>query len=368
MTKPKTAAKSKSKTSATKKSSAKKLAPTKKSPTKKPAPVKKAEVKKRVALTPEIVDEPQKMQEPDFEMGPDELQEAPALPQLSGERSTELVPSSTDPVARYLAEIRRYPLLSKEEEHKLAVQYFDTKDPAIAQKLVTSNLRFVVKVASEYAKFGARLIDLVQEGNVGLMHAVKEYNPYKGARLITYAVWWIRGYIQEYLMRQYSMVRIGTTQTQRKLFYQLQREREQLERMGMQQGIAQLSGKLGIPEKEVEEMSQRVLGRDVSLSQPVGDSDSASLMDFQADDQESSIEDRLGHAEELKLLSDKIAEIRGDLNERELFVLDNRLLSDEPMTLQEIGDKYGITREAARQLEARLMNKIKAQLENSTNS
>jgi len=340
-----------------------------KSPVKKKSPAKKAApTKKTVALTPEIVDEPQKMNEPDFEIGTEDLLEGPALPQVSGQTSTELVPSSTDPVARYLAEIRRYPLLSKEEEHKLAVNYFESKDPALAQKLVTSNLRFVVKVAAEYAKFGARLIDLVQEGNVGLMHAVKEYNPYKGARLITYAVWWIRGYIQEYLMRQYSMVRIGTTQTQRKLFYQLQREREQLERMGFQQGIAQLSGKLGIPEKEVEEMSQRVLGRDVSLSQPVGDSDSASLMDFQADDQENSIEDRLGHAEELKLLNEKIEEIRGDLNERELFVLDNRLLSDEPMTLQEIGDKYGITREAARQLEARLMNKIKAQLENSTNS
>ena len=320
--------------------------------------------KARVALTPEIVDdnEPKRIEEPDFDLDPSDLNEIPEAPLLAGDTSTALTPSSSDPVARYLAEIRKYPLLSKEDEHKLAVQYFDTKDPVLAQKLVTSNLRFVVKIAAEYAKFGARLIDLIQEGNVGLMHAVKEYNPYKGARLITYAVWWIRGYIQEYLMRQYSMVRIGTTQTQRKLFYQLQREREQLERMGMQQGIAQLSGRLGIPEKEVQEMSQRVLGRDVSLSQPVGENENATMMDFQSDVDQGSIEDQLGHAEELKLLTEKIEEIRDDLSERELFVLDHRLLSDEPMTLQEIGDKYGITREAARQMEARLMNKIKNQL------
>lgn len=336
----------------------------KKSPGKKPIASKKSATKSRVALTPEIVDhdEPNRIEEPDFDLDPTDLPEVVEAPLLTGDTSAALTSSTTDPVARYLAEIRKYPLLSREDEHKLAVQYFDTKDPVLAQKLVTSNLRFVVKIAAEYAKFGARLIDLVQEGNVGLMHAVKEYNPYKGARLITYAVWWIRGYIQEYLMRQYSMVRIGTTQTQRKLFYQLQREREQLERMGMQQGIAQLSGRLGIPEKEVQEMSQRVLSRDVSLSQPVGDNDSSSLMDFQSDEQQGSIEDQLGHAEELKLLKDKIEEIRGDLNEREIYVLDHRLLSDEPLTLQEIGDKYGITREAARQLEARLMNKIKNEL------
>lgn len=369
----------KKKSAATKKSAEKDVTP-KKSPIKdtvskivktvekvapkKTSTKKKSETKSRVALTPEIVDhdEQPRREEPEFDFDPSELTEIPEAPQLTGDASTALTPSSSDPVARYLAEIRKYPLLSKEDEHKLAVKYFDTKDPVLAQQLVTSNLRFVVKVAAEYAKFGARLIDLIQEGNVGLMHAVKEYNPYKGARLITYAVWWIRGYIQEYLMRQYSMVRIGTTQTQRKLFYQLQREREQLERMGMQQGIAQLSGRLGISEKEVQEMSQRVLGRDVSLSQPVGDNENASLMDFQSDGQQEGIDDQLGHAEELKLLKEKIDHLRDDLNERELFVLDNRLLADEPMTLQEIGDKYGITREAARQLEARLMNKIKNEL------
>jgi RNA polymerase sigma-32 factor len=133
--------------------------------------------------------------------------------------------TSSDPVAIYMAEVRRYPLLTREQEQELARRYRETGDKRAAEALVTSNLRFVVKVAAEYSRFGARLIDLVQEGNVGLMHAVREFNPYKGVRLITYAVWWIRGYIQDYLMRQYSMVRIGTTQSQRKLFYRLQKRK-----------------------------------------------------------------------------------------------------------------------------------------------
>ena len=153
--------------------------------------------------------------------------------------SKEAALSPNDPVAQYMKEVGRYPLLSKEEERALAIQLYEHGDQAAAEKLVTANLRFVVKIALEYAKFGAKLIDLIQEGNVGLMHAVKEYNPYKDVKLITYAVWWIRGYIQEYLMKQYSMVKIGTTANQRKLFYRLQKEKENLERFGTQTVIKQ---------------------------------------------------------------------------------------------------------------------------------
>jgi RNA polymerase sigma-32 factor len=271
--------------------------------------------------------------------------------------------ASTDPMARYLSEIRRYPLLTREQEHQLAVQYRETGDKKAAEQLVTANLRFVVKVAAEYSKFGARLIDLVQEGNVGLMHAVKEFNPYKGTRLITYAVWWIRGYIQEYLMRQYSMVRIGTTATQKKLFNQLQRERDSLERMGMQQGIAQLSGRLGVSEQEVQDMQQRLSGRDVSLDAPLtSEEGSARLLDVQSEIDPSAIDDNLGLQEQLHQLTEKIDKIRPELNEREIFLLESRLLSDEPMTLQEIGEKYGITREAVRQMEVRLLEKIRKQM------
>lgn len=317
------------------------------------------------AVEAEVVDTSTPVHEPDLleNEHPTILDDFPAdpiheeQPQLTGDTEPGL--TSTDPVARYLAEIGRYPLLSREEEQRLAVLYRETGDAKAAEKLVTSNLRFVVKVAAEYSKFGARLIDLVQEGNVGLMHAVKEFNPYKGVKLITYAVWWIRGYIQEYLMRQYSMVRIGTTANQRKLFYQLQREREKLEKMGFEQGLAQISGKLGVSPEEVQEMQGRLSGRDISLDAPVTEDGTARRIDLQTVEDPMHIDEELDHREQLHLLMDKIEALKPELNERELFLLDARLLSDEPMTLQEIGDKYGTTREAVRQMEVRLMNKIR---------
>jgi RNA polymerase sigma-32 factor len=273
---------------------------------------------------------------------------------------TSLLPA--DPTARYMAEIRKYPLLSREDEYKLAVQYRETGDREVAQKLVTSNLRFVVKVALEYSKFGAKLIDLIQEGNIGLMQAVKDFNPYKGVRLITYAVWWIRGYIQDYLLRHYSMVRIGTTHTQRKLFYELQRSRDQLERMGMDTGLMQISGRLGIPEADVKKMSERVFQRDVSLDKPVSINDKSTMQDFTSDGDVLTADVMMEQNEQVQILKDNIDRLKPDLNEREVFLLENRLLSDEPKTLQEIGDKYGITREAARQMEARLIDKLKKQM------
>ncbi len=272
--------------------------------------------------------------------------------------------TTTDPVSLYLASIRKYPLLTKEQEYELAIKYRETGDPRAAEQLVTSNLRFVVKVAAEYSRFGAKLIDLVQEGNVGLMHAVREFNPYKGVRLITYAVWWIRGYIQEYLMRQYSMVRIGTTQNQRKLFYRLQKEREALEAMGGS-SVKLLAGRLGVSEEEVETMSRRLSGRDVSLSTPVdGDSSSTTLLDFEATDAPGA-DETIGHLEEMQVLRENLEKIRPQLNEKETYLLEKRLLADEPLTLQEIGDHYGTTREAVRQMEVRVLGKLRAAMSES---
>ena len=278
-----------------------------------------------------------------------------------------LVPSkgltSTDPLVMYLNEIRKYPVLTREEELQLAQKFVETKDPEIGQTLVKSNLRFVVKIAAEYSRFGARMIDLVQEGNVGLMHAVREFNPYKGNRLITYAVWWIRGYIQEYLMRQYSLVRIGTTQNQRKLFYQLQKQKDALDAMGEGPNLSLLSQRLGIPEDEITSMAQRLSGRDISLDRPVDDDSSKTFQDFQKDNKEDvPVDVRLANEEQLSILRDKIDEIRPELSEREKIILDERILNDEPLTLQEIGEKHGITREAVRQMEARLMKKIKSRM------
>lgn len=268
----------------------------------------------------------------------------------------------TDPVALYMAEVRKYPLLTREQEQELAMRYRETGDKRAAEMLVTSNLRFVVKVAAEYSKFGARLIDLVQEGNVGLMHAVREFNPYKGVRLITYAVWWIRGYIQDYLMRQYSMVRIGTTQSQRKLFYRLQKEKELLESMGQEPSVQLLSSRLGVSESDVETMSQRLQGRDVSLQTAVDANGKTTLLDFESSD-DIPIDEQMGHAEMLSLLHEGIEDLKDSLNDRERELLEDRLLSDEPLTLQEIGEKYGVTREAVRQMENRLMAKIRKILE-----
>ncbi|MGZ3775714.1 MAG: sigma-70 family RNA polymerase sigma factor [Pseudobdellovibrionaceae bacterium] len=273
--------------------------------------------------------------------------------------------TTTDPLALYLNEIRRYKILTKEEETALAKKYFESKDPQAAETLVKANLRFVVKVAAEYSKFGAKMIDLIQEGNVGLMHAVRDFNPYKGARLITYAVWWIRGYIQEYLMRQYSMVRIGTTQNQRKLFYQLQKEKEALDAMGIEPNAALIGSRLGIPEDEVRDMTMRMSGRDISLDRPLDDESGTSLGDLQKNNNDEPLDDVLAREEQLEILKKKIEEIRPELSDREKIILDERILNDDPLTLQEIGEKYGITREAVRQMEARLMKKIKSKMENT---
>lgn len=295
---------------------------------------------------------------------------AESEPPTSNSKSVALKESSalttTDPLLLYLNEIRRYPLLTKEQEIEIAKKYFETKDPEAAQQLVRSNLRFVVKVAAEYSKFGAKLIDLIQEGNVGLMHAVREYNPYKGARLITYAVWWIRGYIQEFLMRQYSMVRIGTTQNQRKLFYQLQKEKAALDTLGKEQNLSEIAKKLDIPEEEVRVMAQRLSGRDISLDRPIDDDTPTSLNDFQKATTEFSTDELLANEELISILQEKVAELEPDLSEREKIILKERLLNEEPLTLQEIGEKYGITREAVRQMEVRLLKKIKDKMGNLT--
>ncbi len=268
-------------------------------------------------------------------------------------------PILNDPTQAYLKEIGKFPVLSKEEEEKLSKLFYDTKDPKIAKDLAQANLRFVVKIAAEYTCFGSRLIDLIQEGNIGLLHAIKEFNPYKGVRLITYAVWWIRGYIQEYLMRQYSLVRIGTSAKQKKLFYLLKKQQEKLTQLPYQESIKLLTHS-GFKEKEVREMQQRITGRDFSLDQPVGEN--GHILSAQAGEEERSLEENLNFLQEKNLLKKSIKKLRPDLNDKELFILDNRLLSDSPLTLQKIGDKFSVTREYIRQVESYLMQKIKDQM------
>ena len=360
---------------AKKKTATKKLS--KKKTSKKPSPKKKVSLRGYKDVAGEIVDDESLLRESsepeiDMESDPEEAESIESildldsdlnLPAINEDSSKAL--SSTDPVAKYLMEIRKYPLLDREQEKALAIKYYETKDPASAEKLVTANLRFVVKVASEYSKFGAKMIDLIQEGNVGLMHAVKEFNPYKGVRLITYAVWWIRGYIREYLMKQYSMVRIGTTAAQKKLFYKLQKEQEALEQMGVENTVALLSGRLGVSEKDVVDMQKRMNHRDVSLDQPLSEDGDVRLMDLQSEVDPHLVDEELGRREELSALQAQIEELRPELSERELELLEERLLADDPLTLQEIGERHGVSREAVRQMEVRLMEKLKNKLLNT---
>ncbi len=271
------------------------------------------------------------------------------------------LPALSDGLSYYLEAIQKYPLLTKEEEMKIAKRYHENRDPKDAEILVTSNLRFVVKVAAEYSQFGSKLIDLIQEGNVGLMHAVKEFNPYKGARLITYAVWWIKGYIQDYLMKQHSMVKIGTTHNQRKLYYNLEKEKAKLDQMGLEPTVKLLSDRLGVPEKDVKLMEKRLSGKDLSLDQPVGEDGTTSLLDFESSD-EKDVTEQLIRGESIAQLNIVLDKLKDNFSEKELYILENRLLNDEPKKLQEIGDEWGVTREAVRQMEARLLKKIKKEM------
>ena len=271
------------------------------------------------------------------------------------------LPALSDGLTAYLDRIQQYSLLTREQEEEIALRYKEEGDPKDAEILVTSNLRFVVKVAAEYSKFGTKLIDLIQEGNMGLMHAVREFNPYKGVRLITYAVWWIRGYIQEHLMRQYSMVRIGTTQNQRKLFYKLEKEKNRLGQMGIEPTVKLLSTNLGVTENDVELMQQRMSSRDMSLDLPVSPDGTTKLLDFR-EDGSVGIDDQLIKQESLQVLDGVVDKLKPQLNTKELHILEQRILADSPKTLQEIGTEWGVSREAVRQMEARVIKKIKNSL------
>lgn len=269
--------------------------------------------------------------------------------------------TTVDPlVAAYIREIQKYPLLSREEEHDLAVKYYETKDRDAFQHLVTSNLRFVVKIAYEYVNYRTKLLDLVQEGNMGLVKAVQDFDPYKDVRLTTYAVWWIRSYIQEAILKNYSLVKIGTTQSQKKLFYRLRKEQKKLEQMGLKpsENTKLLAANLNVKEKEVVEMDQRLHQGDVSLNAPLNQEDRKEHIENLRDSHEA-VDEELGAAEQARLFKEILKKFADTLEGREKLIFDARLISETPMTLQEIGDKYSVTKERARQLEEQIKAKLK---------
>jgi len=263
-----------------------------------------------------------------------------------------------DPLQRYLAEIRKYQLLSREEEHRLAVRYKEQDDVEAAYRLVTANLRLVVMIAREYQRAFRNLLDLVQEGNIGLMEAVKNFDPYRGIRFPSYAVWWIRAYIIRYIMNNWRMVKIGTTQAQRKLFFNLQKEKDRLEAEGFSAEPKLLAKRLDVKESEVIEMEQRLAGRDLSVDAPVEAGDEASMLDF-LPSKDPNTEETVANAESRELISRKVKEFGDTLSGKDKVIFDARLMAEEPLTLQEIGDKYGISRERVRQIEERIKKKLK---------
>jgi RNA polymerase sigma-32 factor len=296
-----------------------------------------------------------------FVGGESELEDDYDSDSLDLDSSTSLVPSSA--LSRYLAELRRYPLLTLDEERRLATEAYEKNSVEARQRLVTANLRLVVKIAMEYRRAYAQMLDLIQEGNAGLIQAVNRFNPYRGVKLSTYSAWWIRAYILKFLMDNKSLVRIGTTDAQRKLFFRLRAEAERMYALTQRFDARLLAEKIGVKESEVVEMNQRLSKGDVSLDTPVYEDQAGTRQVDFLEDEDQAVDERIAHEQLLSLLREQTAMIEKELNERDLYIFRNRILADEPVTLQDVGDKFGITRERARQLEAKVIRKIRERLE-----
>jgi len=287
---------------------------------------------------------------------------APASPPVVREnarppvpRPSSLPPASPDPLRAYLSEVRQFKLLNREEEDKLLAQYKKSGDPTTAQKIITANLRLVVKIAMEFQSHWLNnLLDLIQEGNVGLMQALKKYDPGRGVKFSYYASYWIKAYILKYIMDNWRMVKVGTTQAQRKLFYNLRKERDKILREGLPPSPQLLAERLGVTEPDVEEMDMRLsAGREMSLDAPISpDSDQTQISLLPSENE--GADSLLANTQLRELLKNKLDLFRETLSPRELLILEKRLLAETPVTLQEIGEEFGISRERVRQLEERL--------------
>jgi RNA polymerase sigma-32 factor len=270
-----------------------------------------------------------------------------------------------DPLSRYLAEIRRFPILTREEEVEIARRYQEFQNREDAYRLVTANLRLVVKIAKEFARASKNLLDLIQEGNVGLMEAVKNFDPYRGIRFPSYAVWWVRAYIYRYLINNWRLVKIGTTQAQRKLFFNLRKESDRLEAEGFAPQPKLLAQRMGVKESEVREMQERMAQSEVSLDQPTGPDDDTRLIDA-IPDTDGTPEDTASAAEWRDFAHEKVEQFAATLKDKELEIFRTRLLSENPPTLQEVGGRFGISRERVRQIETRLKRRLKEFLDQSS--
>jgi RNA polymerase sigma-32 factor len=306
--------------------------------------------------------EPKDPDEGELEDGGDTTAEIGDLEPVKKATASDGAITRFDPFAAYMREVQRHPVLTPEETHALATKFVQTQDPALAASLVTANLRLVVKIAYEYRRAYKNIMDLIQEGNIGLMQAVKRYDPYRGVKLSSYAAWWIRAYILRFILNNWRLVKLGTTQAQRKLFFNLRKKRAELQAMGIDPTDAEIAKRLNVPESDVTEMDQRLASTEKSLDAPVGDAEGRSiakvdLMPSAAEGPETLMAD----GELQALLKDKLQDFRKTLvgKDKELAIFDHRLIADEPLTLQELGDKFGISRERVRQLEQRLTLRLR---------
>jgi RNA polymerase sigma-32 factor len=264
-----------------------------------------------------------------------------------------------DPLQRYLSEISKYRLLTREEERDYGVRVKEQGDKEAAYALVTANLRLVVKIALEFQRVWMQnLLDLIQEGNIGLMQAVKKFDPYKNVKFSYYASFWIKAYILKFIMDNWRLVKIGTTQGQRKLFFKLKKEKQHLIDQGFDPKPKLLSERLGVSEREIVDMDQRLDGWDVSLDAPLKNDSETERIEFLSTDAES-IEDQVSKKEIELLLHNKISEFRKKMSPREVEIFELRIFSDNPVTLQEIGDRYEISRERVRQIEKNIIRKMR---------
>lgn len=325
---------------------------------------------------PESESDPEQADEPDLdeeailaeaELVPEEAEsdedlENVPLPALARKgRDGDASIAKYDPLQAYMREVQRHPLLSKAEEHDLATRYVKTGDLDAAARLVTANLRLVVKIAYEYRRAYRNMMDLIQEGNIGLMQAVKRYDPYRGVKLSSYAAWWIRAYMLRYMLNNWRMVKLGTTQAQRKLFFNLNKEKARLSAMGIEPTPAEIAERLHVDEKEVIEMDRRLSRGDASLDAPVGDGDSSSVARVELMPSGAlGPEHDTTNAQLSEILRDQLQRFRTTLAGKDALIFDKRMIAEEPLTLQELGDEFGVSRERVRQLEARIAGKLRA--------
>jgi RNA polymerase sigma-32 factor len=281
----------------------------------------------------------------------------PAVPAAPPAKSTGV--ERGDSLSRYLAQLREHAPISREDEHELALRWVEHGDVEAARKLVLANLRLVVKIAMEYRRTWTNVLDLIQEGNVGLMQAVQRFDPYQGVKLSSYAAYWIRAYVLKYLLDNIRLVRLGTTRAQRKLFFRLNKEKRELERLGIEVEPRLIAERLDVTEDDVIDMEQRLGQSDLSFDAPLRDDESSATVGDFIPSRGPSTEESVADDELRRVFLEKVHAFAETLDERDRRIVDERILAEEPKTLQEMGDEFGITRERVRQLEARVVSRLR---------